>query len=334
MAFAGDAAGARERSPQWREGKFHNPEPIVNDFWKVAKRSIERQASVKRPDSIPRVAVDPALLRTAPHSGLRLTWFGHSSSLVEIDGVRILIDPVWGRRVSPFSWTGPERWFEPLVSLDSLPPLDVVLISHNHYDHLDRVAIDTLEARKPRYVVPLGVGELLRKWGVDSARVVELDWWDIVRVGEVEIVSTPARHASGRGLLDRDKSLWNGYALRGPAHKVWYSGDTGPQKAFAEIGERLGPFDLTLVECGQYDRAWPDWHMSPEQSLAAHKAVRGAIMVPVHWGLFKLAFHGWNESVERAIAANADGAATILVPKPGETMEPATYATVAWWKAP
>lgn len=334
MATAGDATGAQgwEASPQWKDGKFHNPEPIVNDFWKVAARSVRRQTERVRPDSVPRMAVDLEQLRTAPESGLRLTWFGHSSSLLEIDGRRILIDPVWSARVSPVSWAGPKRWYEPLASLDSLPALDAVLISHDHYDHLDRTAIETLESRRPRYVVPLGVGARLREWGVETERIVELDWWDSTRVVDLEIVATPARHASGRGILDRDKSLWCGYALRGAAHKVWYSGDTGPQKAFATIGERLGPFDLTLVECGQYDSAWPDWHMAPEQSLAAHEAVRGAAMVPVHWGLFKLAFHAWNDPVERLVAANADGAATILVPRPGESIEPSRYATATWWK--
>lgn len=333
MLFVREVSGDEGygKSPQWKDGKFHNTEPMVNDMWDAMKRSFHRETTGWPSKPLPVIQVDPALFRTAPTTGLRLTWFGHSSSLLELDSARFLIDPVWGRS-SPVSWAGPERWYAPLIALDSLPELDAVLISHNHYDHLDRGAIRVLESRKPRYVVPLGLGRTLRGWGVDSSRIVELDWWDSVRIAGIEIASTPARHASGRGLFDQGKSLWMGFSLHGPAHRVWYSGDTGPQKAFQEIGKRLGPFDLTMVECGQYDRAWPDWHMAPEQSLAAHRAVGGKAMVPVHWGLFRLAFHSWNDPVERLTAANADGLSTILVPRPGQSLEPATIRTEEWWK--
>lgn len=334
MSMVRVAFGAQgfESSKQWKDGKFHNPEPMKNDMWDALKRSFKRETDGLPSKPIPVIQVDPALLRTVPSSGLRLTWFGHSSSLLELDGARFLIDPVWSRRSSPVSWAGPERWYDPLIALDSLPELDAVLISHNHYDHLDRAAIKTLESRKPRYVVPLGLGRYLRDWGVDSTRITELDWWDSTHVAGVDIVSTPARHASGRGLLDYGKSLWMGFALHGPAHRAWYSGDTGPQKEFQEIGTRLGPFDLTLVECGQYDRAWPDWHMAPEQSLAAHRAVGGKVMVPMHWGMFRLAFHTWNDPVERLLAANADGLSTIHVPRPGQSLEPESFQTQEWWK--
>lgn len=332
--FVRDAVGGQvfEASPQWHDGKFRNPEPMVNDMWDALKRSFDKDPRGIPSKPLPVVRVDPSVFVAAPASGLRLTWLGHSSSILELDGFRFLLDPVWAKRSSPVSWAGPERWYDPPIAIDSLPALDAVLISHNHYDHLDRGAIEALESRKPRYVVPLGVGADLRDWGVDSARIVELDWWDSTMVGTVKIVSTPARHASGRGVFDHGKSLWMGFALHGPDHRVWYSGDTGPQAASKEIGRRLGPFDLTMVECGQYDRAWPDWHMTPAQSLAAHKDVGGRAMVPVHWGLFQLAFHSWDDPVERLLGANADGAETILVPRPGESIEPATYRSVEWWK--
>lgn len=329
-----DAMGGQvfESSPQWSDGKFRNPEPMVNDMWDALKRSFGKDPRSVPSKPLPVVRVDPSVFRTSPASGLRLTWLGHSTAILEVDGVRFLVDPVWAKRSAPVSWMGPERWYDPLVAIDSLPPLDAVLISHNHYDHLDRGAIEALEPRKPRYVVPLGLGATLRDWGVDSARIVELDWWDSTMVETVKIVSTPARHASGRGLFDQGKSLWMGFALHGPHRRVWYSGDTGPQRAFKEIGQRLGPFDLTLVECGQYDRAWPDWHMTPEQSLAAHKEVGGRRMVPVHWGLFRLAYHAWDDPVERLTHAGADVRETILVPRPGETIDPDSYLTVEWWK--
>lgn len=329
-----DAGGApgHARSPQWKGGKFGNPEPVSMDVWGALKRSFSKDSAGVPGVPLPVVRVDPAIFRTPPASGLRLTWMGHSTSLVELDGSRFLVDPLWAKRFSPFAWAGPARWYDPLIAIDSLPTLDAVLISHAHYDHLDRIAIEALESRRPRYVVPLGVGKELRAWGVDSARITELDWWDSVRVGSVDIVSTPARHASARGLMDRDEALWTGFALQGPAHRVWYSGDTGPQKAFKEIGDRLGPFDLTLVECGQYDRSWPDWHMNPEQSLAAHRDVGGKVMVPVHWGMIRLAYHSWIDPVERLQLANAGGVSTILVPRPGESIEPANYRSTEWWK--
>lgn len=328
------AAKAFEGSPQWKDGQFHNPEPMVNHMWDAMKRTIKGNPKATPSQPLPVVRVDKSIFDTAPASGLRLTWLGHSSSILEIDEARFLLDPVWGRS-SPVSWAGPKRWYEPLIDLDSLPPFDAVLVSHDHYDHLDRSVVEHFEkSRRPRYVVPLGVGSHLRDWGVDSSRIVELDWWEAVRVDGIEITATPARHASGRGAFDRDKSLWSGFALKGAAHKVWYSGDTGPQKAFEEIGRRLGPFDLTLVECGQYDPAWPDWHMSPEQSLAAHKAVGGKAMIPVHWGLFRLALHDWDEPAERLLAANADSATQILVPRPGQTLEPTRFQTETWWRMP
>ena len=197
-----------ESSPQWRDGKFRNPEPMVNDMWDAFKRSFSKDPRGIPSKPLPVVRVDPSVFVTAPSSGLRLTWLGHSSSIVELDGFRFLLDPVWAKRSSPVSWAGPKRWYDPLIAIDSLPAVDAVLISHNHYDHLDRGAIEALDSRKPRFVVPLGLGALLRDWGVDSARIVELDWWDSTTVGEVKIFSTPARHASGRGLFDHGKSLW------------------------------------------------------------------------------------------------------------------------------
>ena len=264
-----------------------------------------------------------------------VTAVGHATFLIQMDGLNILTDPVWSDRCSPVSWAGPRRYRAPGIPFEALPPIDALLISHNHYDHLDRVAVEALEPRSPRYVVPLGVGALLREWGVDSTRIEELDWWDSTRVGDLEIVATPARHASGRSFPPGgNPTLWAGFALVGREHRAWYSGDTGLFPGLREIGERLGPFDVTMVEAGAYGRHWPDWHLGPEQAVVAHQWARGRAMIPAHWGLFNLAFHGWTEPVDRVLVAAEKAGVTVLVPKPGESLEPASSpALVRWWPA-
>lgn len=334
---SGEQTAARklrlEGSPQWKSGKFVNPEPMKNDMWKAVVGYCKSSPIATPPKPLPVIKIDSRRFLMPPVSGLRVTWLGHSTNLLEIDGHRFLLDPVWADRSSPVQWAGPKRWYDPLVALDSLPELDAVLVSHNHFDHLDQGVVEGLKSRNPRYVVGLGLGATLERWGVPGDRITELDWWDSTQVGELRITSTPARHASGRGLFDQGKSLWMGFAIAGSVHKVYYSGDTGPFKTATGIGTRLGPFDFTLIECGQYDPAWPDWHMAPEQSLALHKAVRGKVMMPVHWGLFRLANHSWKDPVERLMAANADDAATIVVPRPGQSIEPTQgQESPRWWE--
>ena len=335
------AVGARrarmEQSPQWKDGRFVNPQPLWNDAWGALTSMFHASpdASPRQPISVE--PIDPARFAAPPASGLRVTWLGHAANLIEVDGARLLTDPVWSERASPLTWVGPKRWYQPQIALADLPALDAVVISHDHYDHLDYqtiVAIVELKDRlATRFVVPLGVGAHLAYWGVPEERIVELDWWERARIGPIEIVCTPARHASGRNMVfDRDAKLWAGYAFLGARHKVFFSGDTGLFPAMRDIGTRLGPFDLTMIEVGQYNRAWPDWHIGPEQAVAAHGMVHGKAMLPMHWGLFRLAPHGWTEPIERAVAAGAAAGATILTPKPGESLEPDPPPPVArWW---
>ena len=317
------ATGARRarmtQSPEWHDGRFVNPQPIINHVGPTLRGMLspDRETSPRTPP--PTARPD---LRAPPASGLRVTWLGHSSTLVEIDGVRVLTDPVWSKRVSPLGWIGPRRWYPSPLPLDALPPIDAVVISHDHYDHLDRATVVALDARGTRFVVPLGVGAHLEYWGIPPAHIVELDWWQRTRIGAIEVVSTPARHASGRQLFDRDATLWCGYALVGARHRVYYSGDTGLFPALHDIGARLGPFDLTMIEIGQYSRGWPDWHSGPEQAVRAHQWVRGKVMLPVHWGLFALAFHGWTEPIERALVAANTAGVPLLTPRPGQSVEP------------
>lgn len=336
VAFGRSAEGPRrarmERSPQWSDGSFENPEPLWNDWTGMLTGSMSGSTERTPSGPLPVVRGGAERFATPPASGLRITWLGHSTLLIELDGHRVLTDPVWGERTSPVDWMGPSRWYPPPIALEALPPLDAVLISHDHYDHLDYPTIERMKDWDTLFVVPLGVGAHLAYWGVPEERIVELDWWERTTRGDLEIVCTPSRHASGRVLVDKDATLWAGYALLGPTHRAYFSGDTGLFPALRDIGERLGPFDVTMIEAGAYGQAWPDWHLGPEQTVLAHQLVRGRVLVPVHWGLFDLAFHAWTEPVERVLVAAREAGAPVLVPRPGESVEPGVPRRVErWW---
>lgn len=320
------------RSPHWSNDRFNNEEPMWSNMKRALLRSFETTT-----DDVPSSPVSigkggAGTYRTPANSGLRVTWFGHSSMLLEIDGVTVLTDPLWSDRPSPLSWVGPKRWYASPIALSDLPKVDVVMISHDHYDHLDRPTIVAMTQWDAKFLVPLGVGAHLEAWGIPATRIMELDWWESARVGALEIVATPTRHHSGRVSPDSDQTQWAGYAMLGPQHRVWYSGDTGFHAALDEIGQRFGPFDVTLIEAGQYDEDWPDWHLGPEQAVEAHRRVRGKRMIPVHWGLLKLAHHSWTEPAERVLAAAKCHNVDVLIPRPGESVEPTTSVTSSrWW---
>lgn len=336
-AFGHRATGARrarmERSPEWKDGHFVNPEPLHNELVRGIRAGLAMSPDARPHAPVPVAAVNARAFDTLPASGLRVTWFGHSTTLVEIDSTRVLTDPVWSERVGPFTWIGPTRFFPPLIAIDSLPAIDAVVVSHDHYDHLDRATILALRDRtRAIFIVPLGVGAHLEYWGVPLTRIVELDWWQSVKVHTLTITATPARHASGRTLWDKDATLWAGYALTGNAHRVFYSGDTGLFPALNDIGARLGPFDVAMIEVGQYNQAWPDWHSGPEQAVNASQRVGARTMLPVHWALFTLAPHAWTEPGERALAAAQSAGVTLLTPRPGAFTFPNAPAEPArWW---
>lgn len=329
---SGERKVRMQQSPEWQDGHFENPQPLVNDLWDglLAMRSASPVSSPTT--TVPTSALSAADFATLPASGLRITWLGHSTSLVEIDSARLLIDPVWSDRPTPIPGVGPARWYPPLIAMADLPRIDAVLISHDHYDHLDVPTVQSLAKLGARFIVPLGIGAHLEYWGVPRDRIQELDWWDSTRVKGVTVASTPARHASGRMLFDKDATLWTGYAIMGPAHRVYYSGDTGLFPAMHDIGARYGPFDCAMIEVGQYHRSWPDWHIGPEQAVLASTWVRARVMLPVHWGLFRLAYHGWTEPVERVLAAASTAGVVVATPKPGERVEPTLpLSTTRWW---
>ncbi|ODR10636.1 hypothetical protein BHQ15_04315 [Mycolicibacillus koreensis] len=322
-------------SPNFVDGAFTNLDGDtgfdmgLQQQWMVLRELVGGRG-VGRP-AAPIPLVDPEVDGTEGPAG---TWFGHSSVLIEIDGYRVLADPVWSRRCSPSDSVGPERLHPPPAALDTLPAIDAVVISHDHYDHLDIDAVIALgRTQRAPFLVPLGVGAHLRRWGIPEHRVVELDWGQQHQIANLTVVCTPARHFSGR-FVTRNTTLWSSWALIGERHRVFFGGDSGYTRSFADIGSEYGPFDLTLLPIGAYHRAWPDIHMTPEEAVRAHRDLTDAgMLVPIHWGTFRLAPHPWAEPVERLLAAaDADGT-TVAVPRPGGRVAPTAEGHLdPWWR--
>ena len=331
----GDRLERIQASPHYKDGIFVNDLAAQQPPLLKTLREWTRGSDHQRPDApVPVITRYKGDFAEAPPSGLRITWLGHSTALIEIDGKRILTDPMWSQRSSPVSFAGPKRFFDPPLALADLPPVDVVLISHDHYDHLDKPTVQSLGATGTQFVMPLGVGAYLEAWGIAPNRITELDWWQTARLDDLRITATPARHFSGRSpiMTDRDATLWAGFALRGPRHRVYYSGDTGMFPDFTAIGDRLGPFNAVLVETGAYNRLWADLHLGPEQALEAVRMAKGSLMIPLHWGTFNLAMHGWTEPAERLLAAAPGYDFALAIPRPGQSIEPANPpAPVRWW---
>jgi L-ascorbate metabolism protein UlaG (beta-lactamase superfamily) len=329
------------QSPQWSDGKFRNRLARHDAVsLKVLWDFFFGGSPHRRPHApVPIVPLTAATLGEPTENGWRIVWLGHSTSLVELDGVRLLIDPVFGERVSPVSWIGERRFFPPPLPLSELPHVDTVLLSHDHYDHLDKSTVRALAHRDMTWLVPLGVGNLLTQWGVPATRIVECDWWETHTLGTLTLTATPARHFSGRGPRG-DRTLWCGWSIAGGSHRLYYAGDSAMQHEFVEIGERLGPFDVTMIEIGAYSGQWADVHLGPEQAVEAHIHVRGRHLLPVHWGLFNLALHGWTEPIERAVEASRAHGVSLLTPQPGELITSARIAALGensapnvWWPA-
>jgi L-ascorbate metabolism protein UlaG (beta-lactamase superfamily) len=329
--------GVAERSPHYHDGVFVNLEPASLNIDTEEQRNIlweliSGRAAGRPATDIPLISPEPRAFE-APAGRIAVSWFGHSTALLEIDGYRVLTDPVWSERCSPSDVVGPGRMHPPPVPLDALPALDAIVVSHDHYDHLD---IDTIIAlartQWAPFVVPLGVGAHLREWGIPDERIIELDWNERAQIDELTLICTPARHFSGR-FLNRNVTLWASWAIIGPAHRAYFGGDTGYTKSFAEIGQEHGPFDVTLMPVGAYNTVWPDIHMNPEEAVQAHVDVNGGLLVPIHWCTFRLAPHPWAEPIERLLAAAGAANVAVAVPKPGGRVDTtATAEFEPWWR--
>ncbi|RAU96148.1 hypothetical protein DQG13_21005 [Paenibacillus sp. YN15] len=277
--------------------------------------------------------LNPADLENAAQS--KVIWLGHSSLLVQINGLTLLLDPMFGTAPSPVPFVGGKRYSDtPPADVKDLPPIDAVLLSHDHYDHLDYGTIRKLRSKVGHFFVPLGVGAHLERWGVPAEKITEADWWDELGLQGLKLFCAPSRHFSGRSLTDRNTTLWCSWVLDGGQERIFFSGDSGYGPHFQEIGKRYGPFDLTLMECGQYNERWAAIHMLPEETVQAHQDVGGKLLLPIHWGAFTLSLHAWTEPVERAVAAAEKQGVAIATPRIGEPvlLGRPPHSSTRWWR--
>ncbi|MBV2355296.1 MBL fold metallo-hydrolase [Streptomyces sp. J2-1] len=347
-AFGAEPRGERlariRRSPHFKDGVFQNPggrggsRPDASSL-ELAKAFFDKDTRPLRSPSgtVPVYPTTLADIARPPATGLRVTWLGHSSVLAEIDGHRVLFDPVWGERCSPFSFAGPKRLHPVPVPLTALGPVDVVVISHDHYDHLDMPTIKALAGTETVFAVPLGVGAHLEHWGVSADRLRELDWQEATKVGGLTLTATPARHFCGRGLRNAQQTLWASWTVAGDRHRIYHSGDTGYFEGFKGIGAEHGPFDATMIQIGAYGELWPDIHMTPEEGVRAHLDLQGGaphgVLLPIHWGTFNLAMHAWAEPGEWTADAAEDAGQTVALPRPGQPFEPGgEIPAERWWR--
>ena len=326
------------KSGNYSNGRFSNFEPTnvmkPGTVWNTSYQYMFGGHDDRTPPHPLPLALENQFASMPPSTGLRFIWLGHSSVYVELGGRRILIDPMLSERASFLSWAGPKRFQPAAHQARDLPHIDAVLISHDHYDHLDKATIVALAGKTATFHVPLKVGAILETWGIPKAKIREYAWWDEYGTEGMMIAATPARHFSGRGLFDRNKTLWCSWVVSCEGRKVFHSGDTGMTSQLHEIGEKYGPFDLAFIKIAAYHENWPDIHLTPEQALEACRDVGCKALVPIHWGTFDMALHSWYEPIERLVKSAQTEKTRTITPMMGELVDPDRYENGFWWREP
>ncbi len=321
-------------SPNFDGTVFKNPIPtsMSINFLKVLKDYVVSNSNLRKPSKpVPIKLVAKNSFNVNPSQELSVRWLGHASSVIEINGKRILTDPVLSERVSPFSFSGPKRLHPNPMSLENLPHIDAIIISHNHYDHLDYEFVSAITEKDIKFIMPLGVGSYLKHWGVNTANIIELDWHSSYSLDDVLITSTPARHFSGRGLLDRNKSQWASFVIESKKQKLFFCGDSGYFDGFKEIGDKYGGFDITMIGIGAYNEQWQAIHTNPAEAVKAHKFLKGKYLLPIHWCTFDLALHSWDEPINWLLKEASKHQVQLILPQPGEAINTTDFENSNWW---
>ena len=315
------------------ETKMEMPKGTMGKLFRhyfLEDKSKKNPAETIRVQNFSRAAFDQI-----PQDSLAFTWFGHSTILMKIGGVTVLADPVLvGERASMFTFLGPRRFkYTNHIELEDLPEIDAVILSHDHYDHLDYPTIKALKDKVGRFFLPLGTGAHFERWGVTPEKITEVNWWDEVDLGNLKLAFTPTRHFSGRGLRDRFHTLWGSWVIMSDSKRVYFSGDSGYFPGFKEIGDKYGPFDLTFMECGAYNEGWSEIHMFPEETAQAHLDVKGKLLMPIHWGKFDLSLHPWKESVNRLATKAEQEGIDLFTPEIGQLVSLSDSDDLdSWWR--
>jgi len=326
------------KSPQWYGEIFQNPERVPDVKMGASTKTFWNYFFNKPVDAVPEKQLPAEPFNSSQwdeQRDLQFAWLGHATFLIKLDNKVILTDPMFSQHTGSFGWLSPKRYSKTITSTKMLPDINVVLITHNHYDHLDEDSIKAISAKTSHFIVPLAVGELLEEWGVSPEKITELDWWEKKIVDTLTITAAPAKHTSERGMLDKNKTLWASYGIQGKKHNLYLSGDSGWHKGLYEIGKRLGPFDMTFFDIGAYgeQKGWKEVHYTPEEAVKAHQVVRGKLIVPSGWGTFDLALFPWYEPIKRFLMAVKEARTDYLTPKIGEVINYGQEANhTEWWE--
>lgn len=321
-----------------KEGKkFQNPVPtemMTDKMRRVLWRYIKEGSAGEPKNRIGPFKTDINIYNTVPDSGLRVTLIGHSSLLIEIDGVKLLTDPVWAQRASPFSFAGPKRFYDAPIALNDLPPLDAIILSHDHYDHLDKEVMKYFANKQVSFYCSLGVGAHLVKWGIDASRITAMDWTNTVTIADkIKLTAVPARHFSGRSMFNRNETLWSAFVIKGQDNNVFFGADSGIFPGFKDIGDAYGPFDIAMLEIGAYNKSWADIHMGPSNATDAMLMLNAKQMMPIHWGTFNLALHAWKEPIELLLKHAQEKGINLFVPEPGIPSDVTGEEHISrWWE--